>query len=473
MKNMWHIPKLKEACGVIGMCSPGPVADYIYFGLRIIQHRGQESAGISVFEDGKHTILKGMGLVHQVMHKEQLAQLKGTQGIGHIRYSTFGASALQNVQPFVVQTVYGEVSLGHNGEIVNAEEMRTDLKKQGWAFMTSSDSEIIVRLLANELSVTGDPVKSIKNLMGIIDGAYSLAIMIGDRVFGVRDPYAIRPLCIGKLNGGWAVASESVIFDNLDGEFIRDVEGGEIVEMTCDGPKSWRYPSPKEKAHCMFEWVYFARPDSRIDGQLVYEVRKRIGRRLAKEQPVDADAVIPIPDSGRAHALGFSEVSGIPYREGLMKNRYVERTFIMPDQKERETGVMLKLNPIPSEIKEKKVVILDDSIIRGTTMKQIVQILRRAGAKEVHIRIGSPPVRAPCYLGIDMKTRHQFVALNRSFEEIAKVITADSIGYLSIEGLVESIGVGDRNLCLGCLTGEYPIPIAGERVRFQKKIDSF
>ncbi|MDH4122466.1 MAG: amidophosphoribosyltransferase [Thermoplasmata archaeon] len=470
---MWHVPKIREACGVIGMCSPGSVSDYLYFGLRILQHRGQESAGISVFEDGKHTIVKGMGLVHQVMDKDRLGHLKSNKGIGHVRYSTFGVSALQNVQPFVVQTTHGEVSLGHNGEIINAEALRTDLKKKGWAFMTSSDSEIIVRLLANELSTHGDPVKAIKNLMGIIVGSYSLVVMIGDRVFGVRDPYAIRPLCLGRLNDGWAVASESVVFDNLDGEFVRDVEGGEIVEVACDGPKSWKYPSPKEKAHCMFEWVYFARPDSIIEGGLVYEVRKRIGSKLAKEHPVDADVVIPIPDSGRAHALGFSEVSGIPYREGLMKNRYVERTFIMPDQRERETGVMLKLNAIKSEVIDKKVVLLDDSIIRGTTMKQIVQILRKAGAKEIHVRIGSPPVTAPCYLGIDMKTRHQFVALNRTVEEIANVITADSIGYLSLNGLIECIGVGDNNLCIGCLTGEYPIPIEGERVRFQKKIDAF
>jgi len=470
---MWHVPKLKEACGVIGICTPEPVAEYLYFGLRIIQHRGQESAGISVFEETHHAILKGMGLVHQIMNKDQLSNLKGNRGIGHVRYSTFGVSALQNVQPFVVQTTNGEVSLGHNGEIINAEAMRNDLKRKGWAFITSSDSEIIIRLLANELSIHADPVKSIKNLMGLIQGSYSLTIMIGDRVFGVRDPYAIRPLCVGKMNGGWAVASESVVFDNLDGELVRDVEGGEIVEVTCDGVKSWKVPSPKEKAHCMFEWVYFARPDSVIDGRLVFEVRKNIGKKLSKEHPTQADVVIPIPDSGRAHAIGFSEESRIPYAEGLMKNRYVERTFIMPDPSERVMGVMLKLNPIKKEIEGKRVILCDDSIIRGTTMKQIVHILRKAGAKEVHVRIGSPPVVAPCYLGIDMKTRHQFVATDRTNEEIADIITADSVGYLSLGGLVECIGLGDRNLCLGCLTGEYPMSIEGECVRFQKKIDSF
>lgn len=471
--NMWHIPNLRESCGVIGICSPGSAADYLYFGLRILQHRGQESAGISIFEDGRHRLIKGMGLVHQVMNRKQLSALNGTKGVGHVRYSTHGASALQNVQPFVVETTHGEVSVAHNGELVNAKALRTELKKKGWAFMTSSDSEIIVRLLANELSNHGDPIRSIKHLMGIIEGSYSLSILINDRVFAVRDPYAIRPLCIGRLNNGWAVASESVVFDNLEGEFIRDVEGGEIVELTCDGVKSWKYSSPKDKAHCMFEWVYFSRPDSIIGGKLVYEVRRKIGEKLAEEHPVEADVVVPIPDSGRAHALGYSEKSGIPYGEGLMKNRYVERTFIMPAQEEREMGVMLKLNPIRSEIEGKRVVLLDDSIVRGTTIKKIVQIVRNAGAKEVHVRIGSPPIIAPCYLGIDMKTRQQFAAINRTVEEIAKMITTDSLGYISINGLVECIGLSEKSLCLGCLTGEYPLIIEGEKVRFQKLIDSY
>ena len=470
---MWHVPKLKEACGVIGICSPKSAADYLYFGLRILQHRGQESAGISVLENGRHFLIKGMGLVHEIINSDKTGHLTGSKGIGHVRYSTHGVSALQNVQPLVVQTRHGEVSVAHNGELVNADSLRTDLQNRGWAFLTSSDSEIIVRLLANELSGHGDPVRSIKNLMRIILGSYSLAIMIGDRIFAVRDPYAIRPLCIGRINDGWGVASESVVFDNLDGEFIRDVEGGEIIELTCDGPKSWKFPSPKDKAHCMFEWVYFARPDSMVDGRLVYDIRRKIGMKLAEEHPTDADIIVPIPDSGRAHALGYSEKSGIPYGEGLMKNRYIERTFIMPVQQERETGVMLKLNPIKSEIEGKSVVLLDDSIVRGTTIKKIVQILRNSGAKEVHVRIGSPPIIAPCYLGIDMKTRQQFVASSKSVEEITKIITSDSLGYISIKGLVECIGLDEKSLCLGCLTGEYPIQIEGEMVRFQKQLESF
>lgn len=470
---MSRIPKLKEACGVVGICSPGSAAEYLYFGLRILQHRGQESAGIAVLENGKHRLLKGMGLVHEIINTDQISHWKGSKGIGHVRYSTAGESALHNVQPFVVHTAHGEVSVAHNGELVNAEALRTELKKKGWAFMTTSDSEIIVRLLANELSEHGDPIRSIKHLMAIIRGSYSLSIMIEDRIFAVRDPYAIRPLCVGRLNDGWAVASESVVFDNLDGEFARDVEGGEIIELTCDGPKSWKYPSPKDKAHCMFEWVYFSRPDSILDDKLVFDVRRRIGGRLAEEHPADADIVVPIPDSGRAHALGYSERSGIPYGEGLMKNRYIERTFIMPVQDERETGVMLKLNPIKSETEGKRIVLLDDSIVRGTTIKKIVQILRNSGAKEVHVRIGSPPIKAPCYLGIDMKTRQQFVATERSMEEIAEIVTADSLGYISIEGLVECIGLDRRALCLGCLTGEYPLQIEGEKVRFQKRIDHY
>lgn len=470
---MRHIPELKEACGVIGICSRNAAASYLYYSLRILQHRGQESTGIAVYEDGAHNLLKGMGLVHEVIKKDRIAHLKGSKGIGHVRYSTFGDSSLQNVQPFLVQTTYGDISVAHNGELVNAEELRDSLKKKGWAFMTSSDSEIIVRLLANEMSGHGDPVRSIKNVMKIIQGSYSLTIMIGDRVFAVRDPYAIRPLGIGRLNDGYAAASESVVFENLAGVFERDVEGGEIIELTCDGVRSWKFPSPKDKAHCMFEWVYFARPDSVIEGKLIYEVRKRIGRRLAKEHPIDADIIVPIPDSGRAHALGFSEQSGIPYGEGLMKNRHIERTFILPMQDERESGVMLKVNPIKSEINGKRVVLLDDSIVRGTTIKKISHVLRRDGAKEVHIRIGSPPIIAPCYLGIDMKTREQFVASNRSMEEIAKTIDVDSLGYLSIEGLVECIDLDERSLCLGCVSGEYPISIKGEKVRFQRKIDSF
>ena len=414
-----------------------------------------------------------MGLAHQALKPEAVRELKGDRGIGHVRYSTFGSSTIENAQPFVVSTNYGDIALCHNGEIVNADTIMNELKKKGWAFITSSDSEIAVRLLANDIANTGDPVKSLKNLMSMLHGSYSMTIMIDSRVFAIRDPLGFRPLCIGRTKVGYAAASESVVFDTLGGEFIRDVEPGEIVELLPGEVKSTKTGLAKGRAHCMFEWVYIARADSSIEGKLVYEVRRRIGQRLAKEQPVEAAVIVPIPDSGRSHAIGYSEVSGIPYSEGLMKNRYVERTFIMPEQSERTTSVMLKLNPLKSVLKDKRVVLVDDSIVRGTTIRQIVQIVRNAGAKEVHVRVGSPPIRAPCYFGIDMKTRDQFAATGRTVEEIGKMITADSLGYISVEGLVEAIGLASGDLCLACLTEEYPIAVPGEKVRYQKKLVDF
>ncbi len=462
----------QDECGVFAIASVANVSVDIFYALRVLQHRGQESAGIAVYNSGIKAV-KGMGLAHVALKMDDVQNLKGELGIGHVRYSTFGSSTIENAQPIVVSTNYGDIALAHNGEIVNADKIMDDLKKKGWAFITSSDSEIAVRLLANDIASTGDPVKSLKNLMGMLQGSYSMAIMIGNRVFAMRDPMAIRPLCVGRTKTGYAAASESVVFDSLGGEFLRDVEPGEIVELLPGEVKSIKTGLGKGKAHCMFEWVYIARADSCIDEKLVYEVRRRIGQRLAKEQPVDADVVIPIPDSGRSHAIGYSEVSGIRYSEGLMKNRYVERTFIMPEQSERVTSVMLKLNPLKSIIKDKRVVLVDDSIVRGNTIRQIVQIVRNAGAKEVHVRIGSPPIRSPCYFGIDMKTREQFAATGRTIDEIGKMITADSLGYISVEGLVEAIGHPASDLCLGCLTEEYPMPIPGEKVRYQKKLDSF
>ena len=417
--------------------------------------------------------LKGMGLAHQALRQDELRNLKGDIGIGHVRYSTMGASNLDHAQPVVMSTNYGDIALAHNGEIVNADHLRDELKKKGWAFATSSDSEIIIRLLANDISNTGDPARSIRNVMSLLNGSYSMTLMVDNRVFAIRDPYGMRPLCVGRTKEGYAAASESVVFDTLGGEFMRDVEPGELVELLPGEVKSIKTGLAKGRAHCMFEWVYIARADSCLDGRLVYDVRRKIGQRLAIEQPVEADVIVPVPDSGRSHSMGYAEKIGIPYSEGLMKNRYVERTFIMPDQTDRSTGVMLKLNPLKSVIKDKRIVLVDDSIVRGTTMRQIVQLVRNAGAKEVHVRVGSPPIRAPCYFGIDMKTRDQFAATGRTVEEIAKMLTADSLGYISIEGLVDAIGLNANDLCLGCLNGEYPLPVEGEKVRFQKKLDSF
>ena len=463
----------REECGVFATASVANVSVDIFYALRVLQHRGQESAGIAVYNHEGIKCIKGMGLAHQALKNEDIQALKGDLGIGHVRYSTVGSSTISNAQPFVVSTNYGDIALAHNGEMVNSDKIMDELKKKGWAFITSSDSEIIVRLLANDISNTGDPVTALKNVMSTIQGAYSLAIMVDNRVFAVRDPFGFRPLCVGRTKTGYAAASESVVFDTLGGEFIRDVEPGEIVELLPGEIRSTKTGLAKGRAHCMFEWVYIARADSVIEQKLVYEVRRRIGERLAKEQPVDADVVVPIPDSGRSHAMGYAEGSGIRYSEGLMKNRYVERTFIMPDQSDRTTGVMLKLNPLKSIIKDKRVVLVDDSIVRGTTMRKIVQLVRNAGAKEVHVRVGSPPIIAPCYFGIDMKTREQFAATGRTVKEIEKMITADSLGYISIEGLVDAIGLPAGDLCLACLTEEYPVAVPGEKVRFQKKLDSF
>lgn len=464
--------KPRDKCGVVGAAGNVPVATDIYYALRIIQHRGQESAGIAVF-DGEIKVKKGMGLAHEVFSKEDLQDLDGKAGIGHVRYSTTGSSVVENAQPISCTTEYGGIALAHNGDIVNSDALRKELQKRGWAFMTSSDSEVIVRLLANEIASSGDVIRALREFTKKLVGAYSLVIMIESRVFGMRDPLAVRPLCIGQGNGLKMVASESVVFDTLGMKFLRDVKPGEIVEVTRDGFQSWRLPHPTNTAHCMFEWLYFARPDSVIDRRLVYDARVKVGEQLAKEHPVKADIVMPVPESGRAQAQGYSKTSGLSLVEGLIKNRYIERTFIMPDQSEREIGVLLKLNPVRSAIKGKRVVLVDDSIVRGTTIRKIVQIIREAGAKEVHLRIGCPPIIAPCYLGIDMKTRDQFIANQKTVPEITEYLTADTLGYISIEGMIKALHKSREDLCLGCLTGEYPIKIPGERFRMEKPLEEF
>lgn len=461
----------KHFCGVIGMALEGDVVPHLKKALRVIQHRGQEAAGIAVFNGKGISYHRGMGLVHEVLTGRQYNSLIGNAGIGHVRYSTTGSSCAENCQPIVVTTLAGDLALAHNGDLVNATAIRNRLQAEGWAFLTSTDSEIIVRMLATELSINPDPIRAIKTVMRSLEGSYSITLMLGGRVFGFRDPLGFRPLCVGKLQGGHAIASESSIFEIMNGEFIRDILPGEIVEISNTSITSTRTPSSPHTAHCMFEWVYFARPDAIIEGQEVYQVRMRIGHILAQEQPADADVIVPVPDSGRAHGLGYAEASGIPYAEGFMKNRYIERTFIMPDQSLRDEGVLLKLNPIRSTMEGKRVVIVDDSIVRGTTMRKIVQMTRRAGAKEVHVRIGCPPIIAPCFYGIDMKTREQFAATNRNSRQIADLITADSVGYLSLNGLVKALDISESELCLACVSGEYPTKIPGEKMRFQKTLE--
>jgi amidophosphoribosyltransferase len=458
-------------CGVVAMALDTNAAPDLKRALRVMQHRGQEAAGVAVLDGGRVSYVRAPGLVHEVLVGREFDNLKGNIGIGHVRYATTGSSCSQNVQPIVVTSMVGDVALGHNGDIVNSDKLRAKLQGDGWAFLTTTDSEIIVRILANELKQAPDPIKAIRNTMKVLDGAYSLVLLIGGRIYGVRDPLGFRPLCVGKLSHGYCIASESSVFNVLQGDFIRDIAPGEIVEITKDGFVSSKMAGPQHRAHCMFEWVYFARPDSVIDGREVYDVRKKIGMILAREQPADADVVIPVPDSGRAHGLGYAMGSGIPYDEGLMKNRYVERTFIMPEQGQREEGVSMKLNPIMSTIKDKRVIVVDDSIVRGTTLRKIVQMLRRAGAKEVHVRIGCPPVRAPCYYGVDMKTREQFVATGRTVQQISDYLTSDSLGYISLKGLEEALGIPENDLCMACLNAEYPTAVPGEKMRFQKLLD--
>ncbi|MDD5502828.1 MAG: amidophosphoribosyltransferase [Candidatus Thermoplasmatota archaeon] len=452
---------MKEECGVIGIASREPVSIPIFYALRAIQHRGQESAGISVFDSTVSSIRthKGMGLVERAIRSDDLHELAGNIGIGHVRYSTAGGSKIENAQPLTVSTQFGEISLAHNGDIVNADKLRAEKKKSGWAFITETDSEVIIRIFADELSQTKDPIRAMSRTARQISGSYSLALLVGGRLFAVRDLYGIKPLCIGKFpeSKGFIVASESVSLDLLGAELIRDVEPGEMVELKADGIAGTAISNAPCRAHCMFEYVYFARDDSVIDGRLVHDVRETIGKMLAKEHPVKADVIVPIPDSGRTYAAGYSAGSGIPMDEALIKNRYIWRTFIMPGQGQRDLNVRLKLNPIKQRIAGKRVVLVDDSVVRGTTMRRIVQLVRNAGAKEVHVRIGSPPVVSPCYLGIDMHSVDQFVANGRNLGEICKELGADSLGYLGHCNLIEAIGLGET-LCMGCLNGKYPVP---------------
>ncbi len=465
----------RDKCGVVGVVAERDVASLLYQGLRALQHRGQESAGIATFDGGLQTI-KGMGLVEQIFQAKELASLSGRVGLGHCRYSTTGSSKLENAHPVCVSSAQGSIALGHNGDIVNSDQIREELQEHGWAFITENDSEVIVRLFANELAQASSPVKAMRQVMRRIVGAYSLCMIVGETILAVRDPQGIKPLVLGELTDadgerdGWAVASESVAIETIGGTPVRDIEPGEILEITPDGISSHPPASETDPAHCMFEYVYFSRADSVMDDREVYDVRVKLGEQLASESPVDADVVVPVPDSGRAHASGFAKASGIPMAEGLMKNRYVHRTFIMPEQEDRTTGVRIKLNPVRSVIEDKRIVLVDDSIVRGTTMGQLIDMLRDAGAREVHVRIGCPPIRAPCYLGIDMNTRDELIAAHKSVDEICETIGADSLAYVSIPGLEKAIGKPGDHLCKGCLNERYPVKVPGELHRKQQTL---
>ena len=456
---------LTEKCGVVGVSlSDRDAARPLYYSLYALQHRGQESAGI-VTHDGfqQHSHVE-MGLVGDVFSEDDIESLNGPAGIGHVRYPTSGSVDSCCAQPFSVSFKSGSLGLSHNGNLVNADEIRDELAELGHAFTSDGDTEVIAHDLARNL-LEEDLVRAVKRTMGRIHGSYSLTITHDDTVMGVRDPQGNRPLCIGTLDDGYILASESAAIDTLDGELVRDVRPGELVVLLSDGQgfDTYQLVERENTAHCFFEHVYFARPDSVIDGKRVYEVRRDLGRELWAESGVDSDVVLPVPDSGRAFASGYAEAADdVEFAEGLMKNRYVGRTFIMPTQDGRERAVRLKLNPIKSTIEGKTVTIIDDSIVRGTTSTQLVKLLKDVGAEEVHVRIGAPPIVAPCYIGIDMASRDELIAADRTVEEIADEIDADSLAYLSKDAVAEVLEQSRDDLCMGCVTGEYPYDIDGE-----------
>jgi amidophosphoribosyltransferase len=470
-------------CGIVGIVDAGGVSIQLYYALYALQHRGQESAGISTFDGTNLHKFKGNGLVADVFSPPVLSDLKGTAGIGHVRYPTTGANLPENIQPLNFQFQEHFISIAHNGNLVNTCALRAEYEQSGQIFTTTTDTEIIAKVLIDEISRSGIVEDAVQVCMRKMEGSYSVVMMIDGILYAFRDPLGIKPFCIGKIENGYLVASESVAVDALGGKLIRDMKPGELVRIDSNGIHCTQVAVAGRRAHCIFEYVYFARADSVIDGVLVYDVRRKVGKKLHEEAPVYADSVGALPDSGIAYAIGYAEQSRIPYVESLMKNRYMGRTFIMPTQKEREKAVRIKLNPIPAHLKDKSVVLVDDSIVRGTTSKRIIGMVREAGAREVHVRIGSPAIKAPCYLGVDFPTREELIAHNRDEEEVRKSITATTLHHISLDALVEAIGFTRDDLCTGCLTGCYPLPIDGEhaapyRVDFvdttiQAKLGSF
>jgi amidophosphoribosyltransferase len=444
----------REACGLFGVWAPGEdVARLTYFGLYALQHRGQESAGIAVSDGQNILVYRELGLVSQVFDERTLATLQGELAIGHNRYSTTGSTTWENAQPSFKTDGSRGLALGHNGNLVNTGELAARVDRRGPA---TTDSDLVAALLAGEGT---DLETAALRVLPTLKGAFSFVLMDERTVFGARDPHGLRPLAIGRLDAGWVLASETAALDIVGAEYVREVEPGELVMLDNRGLRSTRYAESPRHALCLFEFVYLARADSRLYGRTVHEARREMGRRLAKEAPASADMVIPVPDTGHSAAAGFAEAGGIPFGEGLIKNRYVHRTFIEPTPTLRQRGVRLKLNPLVDAIHGKRLAVVDDSIVRGTTTRQIVQMLRDAGAREVHMRITSPPIRWPCYYGIDMSTREELVAAGLSVEEIRDFIGADSLAYLSLPALVGATGAPSDTFCRACFDGDYPIPV--------------
>ncbi len=443
----------REACGVFGISAPGlDIARLTYFAIYALQHRGQEAAGIATCDGKTAHIHKGLGLVSQVFNEDNLHHLQGHLGIGHTRYSTTGSPRLNNTQPYILETLDGPLAIGHNGNLVNAPKLRRELLERGVGLSTSTDSELIIHLLAG---ARGTWLQRIRQMMTIAEGAFALTILTRDAIYGVRDPWGLRPLVLGEFENGLAIASESCAFATIGARAIREIEPGEIVRINQEGYEIVQGVPPEKKAFCTFEQIYFARPDSILGGRLVHRVRQALGRQLAREAPAEADIVVPVPDSGTPHAIGYAQESGIAYSEGLIKSRYIGRTFIQPTDRQRKVGVAMKFNPLPDNLKGQRVVLVDDSIVRGNTSGPLVQLLRDAGAAEVHMRVACPPIRFPCFMGVDMASQSELIAAHKTLDEIKVYIGVESLSYLSVKGMMSTLRADD-GYCNACFTGAYP-----------------
>ena len=454
----WHVDRPKEECGVLGLYTPGgEAARLAFFALFALQHRGQESAGIAVSDGHQVRMHKDMGLISHVFNEEILAGLPGHMAVGHTRYSTSGSSVLRNAQPIYCTSVVGEIAVAHNGNLINAAELRKELEDEGDRLDTTADSEVIARLLVKNLHRGVE--EAVAATMARLKGAYSVTVLTPNMVLGFRDPRGVRPLVAGRVGDGYMVASESCAFYPVGGEAEHEIGPGEVVIIDEKGMRFACAARDQGETMCLFEYIYFARPDSVMRGKELYEVREAMGRGLAKEHPVDADLVVPVPDSGIPAAHGFSEVSGIPFHEAMMKSRYIHRTFIQPDQRMRELGVRMKLAPLKHQIDGKRIVLVDDSIVRATTTKQIVKLMFDCGAKEVHVRITAPPIKFPCFYGIDMASKSELAAATMTIAQIQEHLQATSLGYLSIEGATQAAGERNGKFCLACFNGKYPIEV--------------
>ncbi len=451
---MYRQDKPKEECGVFGIYGEDKdAARRTFFALYALQHRGQEAAGIVSCDGRMAHVHKGMGLVSQVFNEENLSYLHGNMAIGHTRYSTTGSSKLRNTQPYVLETIDGPLAISHNGNLINAPQLRRELLERGVGLQTSTDSELIIHLLAG--SGGHDWMTRIKIMMARVEGAYTLSILTRNGIYGVRDPWGLRPLAVGKLHDGYAIASESCAFGTIGAEMIRELEPGEVVRIDESGLHFAQGAPNQKRAFCTFEQIYFARPDSVLNNELVHRIRQNLGRELAAESPAEADIVIPVPDSGTPHAIGYAQASGIPYSEGLIKSRYIGRTFIEPTDDLRKIGVAMKFNPLVQNLQGKRVVMVDDSIVRGNTAGPLVALLRGAGASEVHVRVACPPIKFPCFMGVDMATREELIAANQSVDEIREHIGADSLAYISLSAMMRALNA-EYGYCNACFTGEYP-----------------